>query len=184
MKVYTRKGDHGETSIWGGIRVAKESLRMEALGQVDVCSASVGAALAHGLPDDLSEMLARVQDDLYVVGCELMAPDATGSGANVPRLTAGEAMRLERQIDGMTDALPALGNFIHPGGTPGAAVIHVARAACRTAERRVHELSRGEPVSEPVAVYLNRLADFLFTAARYANHVAGVPERLSRLPTA
>lgn len=179
MKLYTGHGDSGETALWAGIRVAKDSLRVETLGQVDACSAHVGAALAHGLPTDLADMLARVQDDLYIVGCELMAPDRTGSGTRVPRLDVDAVPKLERQIDRLTEMVPPLTQFIHPGGTIAAAALHVARAGCRTAERRAHELARSEPVAEQVAVYLNRLSDFLFIAARYANQTAGVPDRRS-----
>jgi len=179
VKIYTGKGDMGQTSIWGGVRMDKDSPRLEVLGQVDACSADIGVAIAAGLPKVLVLALGDVQDDLYIVGCELMAPDTAGSGARVPRLTGTEVERLERLIDDFTARMPELKNFIHPGGTPGASQLHVARTTCRSTERRVHSLSRTDLVSQSVGRYLNLLADILFTAARFANHDAGVPDRLS-----
>jgi len=149
------------------------------LGQVDACSADIGVAMAAGLPEVLLVALGDVQDDLYILGCELMAPDTTGSRAKVPRLDGTEVERLEALIDELTARMPALKKFIHPGGTTGASQLHVARTTCRSAERRVHALSRTEPVGPTLGRYLNRLADLLFTAARFANHEAGVPDRLS-----
>lgn len=137
-------------------------------------------AIAAGLPEVLIVALGEVQDDLYIVGCELMAPDSTGSGAKVPRLDGTEVERLEALIDDWTARMPALKRFVHPGGTPGASQLHVARTTCRSPERRVHALSRAGPAGPTLGRYLNRLADVLFTAARFANHVAGVPDRLSR----
>ncbi|TDD25222.1 cob(I)yrinic acid a,c-diamide adenosyltransferase [Actinomadura sp. KC06] len=177
MKIYTRKGDGGQTGIWGGRRLDKDHVRMEAIGAVDECNAAIGVAAAAALPDDAARVLADVQDCLFVVGCELMAPDGTGAGGSVPRLTGEEVTRLESAIDGMEAELPELTAFIHPTGTPQAANLHLARAICRRAERRVTTLRRDEPVSDHVAVYLNRLADLLFVLARYANAAAGVTDR-------
>ncbi|MFI0374268.1 cob(I)yrinic acid a,c-diamide adenosyltransferase [Actinomadura sp. 1N219] len=177
MKIYTRKGDGGQTGIWGGRRLDKDHVRMEAIGAVDECNATIGVAAAAALPDDAAGILAEVQDCLFVVGCELMAPDRTGAGGSVPRLTGEEVTRLESAIDEMEAELPRLTSFIHPTGTPEAANLHLARAVCRRAERRVTTLRRDEPVSDHVAAYLNRLADLLFVLARYANSTAGVTDR-------
>lgn len=196
MKIYTRKGDGGQTGIWGGRRLDKDHIRMEAIGAVDECNAAIGVAAAATaataatagadatagaagavMPADVAHIMADVQDCLFVVGCELMAPDRSGSGGSVPRLTGEETTRLESAIDALEAELPELTSFIHPTGTPGAAHLHLARAVCRRAERRVTTLRRTEPVADHVAVYLNRLADLLFVLARHANHSAGVADR-------
>jgi cob(I)alamin adenosyltransferase len=176
MKVYTRKGDAGQTSIWGGRRISKDEIRMEAIGAVDECNAAVGLAAACQLPELAAGVLIGVQESLYAVNCELMAPERTGPAARLPRLANDDITHLETVIDDIDQRLPELKSFIHPGGTIPAAALHVARAACRRAERRVTTLRRIETVSDEVAAYLNRLADLLFVLARYVNHQAGIPD--------
>ncbi len=176
MKIYTRKGDGGQTSIWGGRRLSKDDARIEAIGACDECNAAVGAALAHGVPAELAAILQAVQGRLFVIGSELMAPDRSGPGSGLPRLADSDVAGLEMSIDDLQDALPELRNFILPGGSQGAAELHVARAACRRAERRVTTLGRAEPVVPLVPAYLNRLADLLFVAARAVNAATGVPD--------
>jgi len=176
MKIYTRKGDAGQTSIWGGRRLSKDHARMEAIGAVDECNAAIGSALASGLPDAVASILATVQGRLFIVGSELMAPDRTGSGSALPRLAEQDISDLEAAIDCLDTALPELQNFILPGGTTSGAALHVARGACRRAERRAATLNRAEGTAAAVTAYLNRLADLLFVAARYVNHAAGVPD--------
>jgi cob(I)alamin adenosyltransferase len=149
---------------------------MEAIGAVDECNAAVGSVLAAGLPDPLGSILRTVQGRLFIVGSELMAPDRTGSGSTLPRLAEGDVTELETTIDSLEQTLPELRNFILPGGTTAAAALHVARGACRRAERRVATLSQAEGIVSAVPAYLNRLADMLFVAARYANHAAGVAD--------
>ena len=176
MKIYTRKGDAGQTGIWGGRRLSKDHVRMEAIGAVDECNAAIGAALALGLTEELSSMLRTAQGRLFIVGSELMAPDHTGSGSHLPRLADSDVTELENAIDSLEAELPELRNFIMPGGTVPAASLHVARGMCRRAERRVASLNQAEGVISLVPAYLNRLADLLFVAARYANHTAGVDD--------
>jgi cob(I)alamin adenosyltransferase len=178
MKIYTRKGDGGQTSIWGGRRLSKDEARIEAIGACDEGNAAIGAALAHGLPAELTRILLAVQGRLFVVGNELMAPDRTGPGSGLPRLADSDVGGLEQSIDELEAALPELRNFILPGGTPAAAQLHVARAACRRAERRVTTLARAEPVVPVLPAYLNRLGDLLFVAARFANHSAGAADTI------
>lgn len=176
MKIYTRKGDSGQTSIWGGRRLNKDHVRMEAIGAVDECNAAIGSVLATGLPETLSSILRIVQGRLFIVGSELMAPDHTGSGSSLPRLGHQDVTELETVIDSLEKTLPELRNFILPGGTTAAAALHVARGACRRAERRVATLGRAEGIVPAVPAYLNRLADMLFVAARHANHAAGMTD--------
>jgi cob(I)alamin adenosyltransferase len=174
VKIYTRKGDAGETGIWGGIRLGKDDLRVEAIGAVDECNAAIGVALAHDLPDRLVALMRQVQSALFIVGSDLMAPDRSGPGGSLPRVSGDDAALLERAMDELELELPALGNFIVPGGTLAAAHLHLARTVCRRAERHVTRLARrGDPVSHAVQAYLNRLSDFLFVAARYLNHTTG-----------
>lgn len=176
MKIYTRKGDGGQTAIWGGRRLDKDDARIEAIGAVDECNAAIGVAAAE-LPHGDAAVLAEVQDCLFVVGCELMAPDRSGAGASVPRLGEETVAWLETTIDDTEARLPELTSFIHPTGTRAAASLHLARAVCRRAERRVTALRRAEPVDDQVPAYLNRLADLLFVLARHANLSDGVADR-------
>ena len=176
MKVYTRKGDSGQTGIWGGRRLSKDHARMEAIGAVDEASATIGVAAALTLPAELDDALRKAQRCLFVVGSELMAPDRTGSGSGLPRLDDADVTDVEATIDALELNLPELRNFILPGGSPAAAALHVARSTCRRAERRVTSLSRVEDVVPVVPAYLNRLSDLLFVAARYANSSAGMPD--------
>jgi cob(I)alamin adenosyltransferase len=178
MKIYTRKGDAGETSIWAGRRLRKDQARVEAIGSVDECNAAVGLALASGPPAPVAEVLASVQACLLIVGSELMAPEQAGSGSSVPRLHADDVTALETAIDALQAGLPELRNFILPAGTSAAAQLHFARAVCRRAERRVTTLRSAEDVPPLVAAYLNRLGDLLFVAARAANSAAGVEDVL------
>jgi cob(I)alamin adenosyltransferase len=176
MKIYTRKGDAGETSIWEGRRLRKDQARVEAIGSVDECNAAVGLALASKLPEQIAEMLASAQACLLIVGSELMAPHQAGPGAAVPRLADSDVTAVETAIDSLQEGLPDLRNFILPGGTAAAAQLHFARTVCRRAERRVTALRAAEEVEPAVAAYLNRLSDLLFVAARAVNSAAGVPD--------
>lgn len=183
MQVYTRRGDGGETGIWGGVRIAKDEPRMEAIGTVDELNAAIGFAAASvrdagcfGEGDPAPGLLGMIQQDLLVAGTELMAPGSEGPGAKLPRLAGSDVEALETAIDDLTGRLPELRNFIVPGGTETAARLHLARTACRRAERRVTALRRNGQVSPQVCAYLNRLSDLLFVMARYANDAAGAAD--------
>jgi cob(I)alamin adenosyltransferase len=183
VKIYTRKGDEGQTGIWGGVRLAKDEARIEAIGSVDELNAAIGFAAAalqeanrFDDGDPVPGLLGSVQQDLLVTGTELMAPSREGSGKALPRLADGDVARLEAAIDDLTARLPELRNFIVPGGTEAAARLHLARAVCRRAERRLTTLRRNEAVSPNVFAYLNRLSDLLFVLARYVSHVAGADD--------
>ncbi len=175
MKIYTKTGDNGETSLYGGARVRKDALRIEAYGTVDELNAQLGIVRALAVPAPLDEELGRIQEDLFTLGADLATPGDVSTGA-IRRITLADSERLERLIDRLEQSLEPLRHFILPAGTPVAAHLHGARTVCRRAERRVVELSSREPVNHDALVYLNRLSDLLFVMARFANHSAGVAD--------
>lgn len=187
MKIYTKTGDGGETGLFGGPRVSKDDARIEACGAVDELNALLGTIRAAGregwaedgwLPamGEIERHLANVQAQLFAVGAELAAPPGAATRSGLPPIEPAWVEELERQIDAWEAVLQPLRHFILPGGTPLAASLHHARAVARRAERRVVGLHRRSPVSPAVLAYLNRLADFLFVAARAANHAQGMAE--------
>lgn len=169
-KVYTRRGDDGTTALGGGKRVDKHSPRVEAYGTVDELNALIGAALAGGLVPDVARILREVQNELFHLGSDLCTPEDEKQRRSVPRIEQRHVDALEQAIDSLNEKLGPLENFILPGGTQGAAQLHVARTVCRRAERAAVALSRVEPVGEHAIRYLNRLSDALFVMARYENH--------------
>ncbi len=176
MKIYTRTGDNGETSLFDGRRVSKSALRVDAYGEVDELSAAIGIAMASGLPPDVADMLQAIARDLFAVGGRLADPGEKVA-ARVQKIAVGEAevSRLEQWIDRLEAELPPLRRFILPGGSPAGAALHLARTVCRRAERRITALGPDD-VGSDVRAYVNRLSDFLFVAARVVNHRAGAPE--------
>jgi cob(I)alamin adenosyltransferase len=177
-KVYTRTGDDGTTSLGAGQRVPKDSLRVEAYGTVDELNSAVGAAMAVGLDPRLLDALAVIQNELFHLGSDLCVTEADKAARPVPRIEARHVDRLEKLMDELSEDLAPLENFVLPGGSPGAALLHVARAVCRRAERIVVSLARAEPVGDQVVVYLNRLSDALFVMARWENRKRGVADVL------
>ncbi len=172
MRIYTRTGDSGETGLFGGERVFKDELRVEAYGSVDEASAALGLAVASlEEKDTLGTLLLHLQNELFIVGADLATPLPRA----VPRIEERHVLALEKQIDAWDEALTPLQNFILPGGTPAAAGLHLSRTLARRAERRVVTLLRAEPEKTNPAVlrYLNRLSDLLFVLARTANARAG-----------
>jgi cob(I)alamin adenosyltransferase len=164
VKIYTRTGDSGETSLFGGSRVPKNDPRIEAYGTVDELNSFLGAARAAGLPQSIDDQLHQVQMDLFEIGAHLASPGAS----RFPGVEETRIEQLEQAIDAMESELSPLTTFILPGGTPGAAQLHVARTVCRRAERCVVALREDATLR-----YLNRLSDYLFVAARFANLRAG-----------
>ena len=179
VKIYTRTGDSGETSLMGAGRVSKDHLRVMAYGDVDETNAAVGLARTTEPTDLADELLTAVQRDLFAIGGALATPEPECVGA-VQRAKVAVAPEriaaLEQAIDAADAELPPLTAFVLPGGTAKAATLHVARTVCRRAERTVVHLSHTEHVPEEVVVYLNRLSDLLFTLARLANHRARVAD--------
>jgi len=180
MKIYTRTGDDGETGLYGGDRVAKDSPRIEAVGEIDEANSQIGFALSM-LPagiDCLSNDLTRVQNDLFDMGADLATRHGSRAEENVRRVTAADVLFLEDRIDFYSNDGPPFTGFVLPGGHPAAAALQVARAVVRRAERRVVALSKKEKVNPEVRHYLNRLSDLLFVAARWLNQRQGVAEPL------
>lgn len=177
-KIYTRKGDQGTTSLGSHTRVPKDALRVEAYGTVDELNSVLGLALAHGLSDRLAKALPRIQNELFHLGTDLSFPQTGEGDTEVPRIGVAHVRHLEGLIDELNQQLDPLENFILPGGSIGAALLHVARTVCRRAERLVVALGRAEPIGEHMIPYLNRLSDVLFVMARYENQQQGVSETL------
>lgn len=170
-KIYTRGGDTGETSLVGQKRVAKHDARVEAYGTVDETNATIGVARLH-TDGEADAMLARIQDDLFDLGADLanVREDETKAAL---RIVPEQVARLEREIDGMNEALSPLESFVLPGGTPAAAALHVARTVCRRAERGVTALAAREEINPEAVKYINRLSDHLFVLARTLNDGGG-----------
>jgi cob(I)alamin adenosyltransferase len=177
-RIYTRGGDRGETSLGDGSRVPKLDCRIGAFGTVDELNAALGVVLAEpALPETLREPLERIQNDLFDVGADLSVPFGIGDRL---RVEDAHVDRLERLCDEFNADLPMLKSFVLPGGTPAAARLHVARTTCRRAERDALTANDEHGINPLVLAYLNRLSDFLFIAARWANKDAGDDEPLWR----
>ncbi len=174
MKIYTKKGDQGSTSLFGGNRVAKSSPRIKAYGAVDELNSVLGLAAAYSLSGKGSEWLKKVQEELFVLGSDLATPPDYKE--RIERLGEESIAFLEDAIDQMEKKLEPLKNFILPGGSKQGATLHLARTVCRRAERACVECNEQEEISELAIKYLNRLSDFLFVLARYENKQAGDEE--------
>ena len=168
MKIYTKTGDDGKTGLFGGTRVSKDDIRVEAYGTVDELNACLGLAQSLGSNADEVALIAELQNDLFVLGAELACAPEKRENLKLRRLDETDAERLERHIDALDANLAPLKNFILPGGHPVAAALHHARTVCRRAERRVLSLSRLQLVPHHMLVFLNRLSDLLFVMARHA----------------
>lgn len=177
-KIYTKTGDDGTTGLFGGRRVAKDALRIESYGTVDELNSVLGVVAASGLPERHADLVATIQEQLFVLGADLATPRGAMKNFPLPRVAAADVTCLEKAIDALEEGLPPLKNFILPGGTPAGAALHLARTVCRRAERVTVMLAREEPeIGLFPTQYLNRLSDLLFVLARAANHAAGVEER-------
>ncbi len=178
LKIYTKTGDDGMTGLLGSGRVPKDGVRIAAYGTVDELNALLGVARAQGLDSSADQLVAELQNELFLVGSALADPAPEGQFHNT--ITHAHVERLEQTIDRLETELEPLVQFILPGGAQPAAQLHLARTVCRRAERLVVQLSRqpGEAVAGPVLVYLNRLSDLLFVLARAVNRRAGVGDVL------
>ena len=172
-KIYTRTGDDGTTALGSGRRVAKYDLRVECYGTLDETNAAIGLARVHTGSSDpaLDAMLARIQNDLFDLGAELCYPDESKDARGRLSVSEAQVERLEGEIDALNRELQPLRSFVLPGGTPAASFLHLARTISRRGERLMVALASrpNEPVGDAALRYINRLSDFLFVAARYAN---------------
>jgi cob(I)alamin adenosyltransferase len=175
VKIYTRTGDAGDTSLFDGTRVSKADSRVDAYGEVDELNAWLGLVRSSTIDPDLDAELGRIQQDLFALGAQLADPaDKIAARVTKAKLADADVKRLEDLIDRLEGELTPLTRFILAGGAPAGAALHLARTVCRRAERRMVAL---DPPPEPVLVrYMNRLSDLLFVAARVANRRAGVAE--------
>jgi cob(I)alamin adenosyltransferase len=175
MKIYTKTGDKGATSLFGGQRVPKDALRIEAYGTVDELNSVLGIVLSGNDDAGITTILLEVQRQLFALGADLATPRSVVK-KNVKRFEPRDVLPLEKTIDSLETGLKPLRRFILPGGAPSAARLHFARTVCRRAERVVVRLSRNEDIGEGITMFLNRLSDLLFVLARYANARAKIPE--------
>ena len=178
MKIYTKTGDAGSTGLFGGARVPKDDIRVEAYGDVDELNAVLGMARSVEMMPRIDEVLVPIQRDLFAIGALLATPDREKMEKHLTkaRIDEGRIAELERAIDEAERELEPLTAFILPGGTPKASALHVARTVCRRAERHVVRLQHEVELPPMAVIYLNRLSDLLFTLARLANRRAGAGE--------
>lgn len=174
MKIYTKKGDSGETSLFGGQRVSKSTERIAAYGNVDELNSFIGLAASYELSARGTEYLRKVQEQLFILGADLATPPSAKT--RIDRIDKQDIEFLEKAIDEMEQELETLKNFILPGGSQPGATLHVARTVCRRAERAAVACYQTDNISEECLKFLNRLSDFLFVIARYENKHAGVRE--------
>ena len=177
MKIYTKTGDAGETGLYGGTRVSKDTMRVEACGTVDELNACIGVARSQIRDEETNAILRRIQNELFDIGADLATLD-THPKAESLRIPPTLTPELEREIDRFEAQLPPLKNFILPGGSTVGAAVHLARTVCRRAERCVVTLAKAEETNREVLIYLNRLSDLLFVLARVVNHRLGESEPL------
>lgn len=176
MKIYTKTGDSGQTSLFGGERVLKSDLRIETYGTVDELNAFLGMAAAEISDKELKEVIKSIQNELFAAGTELATPVEKQNKVKIPKISEETIYRIEKLIDKYDAKLPELKRFILPGGSKTSAILHIARTVCRRAERRVVELSSTVEISGNIRIYLNRLSDFLFVLSRYANQINQIPD--------
>ena len=178
MKIYTKSGDSGQTSLFGGRRVSKDDSRVAAYGDVDELNSSIGVAVATDPVDLEHDLLTGIQRDLFSLGARLASPDPEKAAKSLEKTAILDARitELESAIDRIDDELTELSSFILPGGTAKSARLHYTRSMCRRAERSVVALARHEAVPAVAVTYLNRLSDLLFMVARLANRRSNVPD--------
>ena len=165
MKVYTKTGDKGQTSLIGGTRVPKHHIRIEAYGTVDELNSHIGLIRDQQMDADTKKLLIEIQDRLFTIGASL-ASDPERSKMKIPDLKEEDIVLLENEMDKMNEVLPEMRNFVLPGGHTTVSYCHIARCVCRRAERLTIHLSEESFVAEPVIKYLNRLSDYLFVLSR------------------
>lgn len=176
MKIYTKTGDDGSTGLFNGERVSKNSPRVNLYGTVDELNSIIGLAVAFDVKEPLKDDLININHVLFNLGSDLATPKNPKPKFEVPRITQNNIDWLEGRIDQYDESLEILKTFILPGGGKAAAFLHQARTVCRRAERLAVDLSASEDLGEFAVIFLNRLSDYLFTAARYSNHLDGIED--------
>ncbi len=174
MKIYTKTGDKGETSLFGGQRVWKDDLRIESYGTVDELNSLIGLALTETVYEEIQEVLKRIQNKLFTVGADLATPE--DKKIHIKRVDQSFIDESEKDIDYFSSKVPELREFVLPGGTKAAALLHVCRTVCRRAERNIIALNKSVAINDNILVYLNRLSDLFFVLARFDNYVNGTPD--------
>lgn len=174
MKIYTKRGDKGTTSLFGGTSIPKNSARLHAYGTVDELNSVLGLILSHKPSGKGSQILIAIQKQLFVLGADLATLHSKKT--KIKRIGGQEIQDLENRIDELEEELSPLTSFILPGGVPAGSALHLARTVCRRAERHTVELAKNETISGYAIIYLNRLSDLLFVLARYENKQAGSEE--------
>jgi cob(I)alamin adenosyltransferase len=174
MKIYTKTGDKGDTSLFGGKRVPKSSLRIETFGTIDELNAQIGMVRSLDLHADIEPILGKLQNQLFIIGADLATP--LDGSKDVERIQQRHIEYLEKTIDTIDAKLEPLKCFILPGGTQASSQLHAARSICRRAERHADALNRTEAIGPYALIYLNRLSDLLFVLARYDNRLSGIDE--------
>ncbi|MEG8945812.1 cob(I)yrinic acid a,c-diamide adenosyltransferase [Rosettibacter firmus] len=175
MKIYTKKGDKGETYLLGGQKVWKDDRRIMAYGTVDELNSVLGISILECNSKELKDVLTGIQSELFNIGADLSLP-VENKNSRISRIDENYVKKLEELIDKFDKKLPELKNFILPGGTKGAAYLHLARTVCRRAEREVVALMKDVEINPQIQVYLNRLSDLLFVLARYENNFSGIED--------
>ncbi|MCX7875980.1 MAG: cob(I)yrinic acid a,c-diamide adenosyltransferase [Melioribacteraceae bacterium] len=177
MKIYTKTGDKGETSLFGGKRVWKDDQRIKAYGTIDELNAQLGLTITEIKSEELIDILKSIQNELFTICSDLATPfEVEIKNFNVPRINETYINKIEKLIDEFDAKIPTLKNFILPGGTKGASNLHLARTICRRAEREIVTLSKIEKINPTIEIYINRLSDLLFVFARYENHFQNVSD--------
>jgi cob(I)alamin adenosyltransferase len=176
IKIYTKTGDNGTTSLLGGTKVLKSDLRIEAYGTVDELNSYIGLCRDLVAGDPAKNVLREIQDRLFTIGASLACDPAKETKMKIPDLKEDDVKLLENEIDRMNQVLPEMKNFILPGGHPTVSHLHIARCVCRRAERCCVRLQEGTMENDFIIKYLNRLSDYLFILARYTAHVLNINE--------
>jgi cob(I)alamin adenosyltransferase len=179
MKIYTKTGDSGKTSLLGGKRTEKNCIEMQAIGEIDELNAYIGLLLAEIKKDsyyypDIKKNILKIQNNLFIIGANLAAVQTKLS--NIPKLTEDDISNIEKQIDAISENLPKLKQFILPGGTKEATTSYLARTICRRAERKIIEVSKQYEIDPKIKKYINRLSDYLFVLARWLNYENNIEE--------
>lgn len=177
IKIYTKTGDSGKTSLIGGTKVSKSHIRIDSYGTVDELNSFIGLLSDYSDNEQIKKNLKEIQDRLFTIGSSLACDPDKESGLKIPDLKESDVQFLENEIDKMNEELPAMKNFILPGGHPAVSTAHIARCVCRRAERICVAMKEDDLFIEPLVIkYLNRLSDYLFVLGRYLGHILNVPE--------